>query len=84
MDQMAESIVGTRDIAMAAQAQINAHEMVCAERWKESKLALERLEMTFRSMQTYGIKAVAWILIALASGLAGTIWWIVTHPSAQP
>lgn len=81
---MVNELANTRDIAMAAKAQITTHELICAQRWVESKAALEELKETFRQMQSYGMKAVAWILVALASSLTATIWWIVTHPAVAP
>lgn len=72
---------------MAAQAHINRHEDVCADRWRDSMVAygklmaeVERLGATLRMGKLLLLKAGLWTMGILASGLVTSLWWIITRP----
>ena len=81
----------TRSIAMAAQAHINRHEETCSHRWQEARASLvtltgrvDELVRIIGTAQLFAFKSGLWLIAILASGLVGTIWWIMTHPQVQP
>jgi hypothetical protein len=84
---MAEVPEAVREIAMAAQAHINRHEIECGKRWLQSTRAfddlsgqVERMAATLHMAQMFILKGGFWLIGILAGGLVGAVWWIITHP----
>jgi hypothetical protein len=65
-----------RDIASKALSQIEGHENLCAERWRQNQLALERLTAVIEQLSGRWFSIMTWGLASMAFVIVGLLVWI--------
>jgi hypothetical protein len=65
-----------RDAANKALSQIEGHENLCAERWRQNQLALERLTAVIEQLSGRWFSVMTWALAAMATVIVGLLVWI--------
>lgn len=65
-----------RDAANKALSQIEGHETLCAERWRQNQLALERLTDSIDKLGGRWFSIMTWGLASMAAVIIGLLVWI--------
>jgi len=65
-----------RDAANKALSHIEGHETLCAERWRQNHLALERLTASIDKLGGRWFSVMTWALAAMATVIVGLLVWI--------
>lgn len=66
-----------RDLGTKAISQISTHEILCTERWEQSRAALARVEAQLTKLSDAMNNRVAWIPASIIMLLMGAVGWLV-------
>jgi hypothetical protein len=65
-----------REVANKALQRIEGHEDLCAERWRQNQMALERLTRSIEQLGGRWFSVMTWGLATMAAVIMGLLVWI--------
>lgn len=78
-DEFSDMDQEARDLAKEAKSKIQSHEQLCTERWDQSRLAMERLEVCVEKVQKAMDERIGKIPASIIAALTGLVGFLAAR-----